>query len=226
MASNTLNNNERILDKVRKMLALAGNNPSQEEAESALLMAQRMLTKYGLSMEDIDSTDAITREVIDDYVTGFAKTPWWHKSLASTIARNFKCRVYTSKSCGYSCIKFVGYKDDVEVAREVLNYAIEIADKKALQYTRKVRDSGKPTAGVRNDFLAGFISGLSAKFQEQVTTMALVVVVPTEVNDYVESNLNLRSGRRSMVKAQGNAEARAEGYSAGKSFTPIGGYVN
>ena len=227
--TNTVKKNERVLDKVKKMLALAGNNPSKEEAESALLMAQRMLAKYGLSMEDVDTMEDVVKEIVNEGVTEYAKTPWWHKSMAMIIASNFKCSVYTSRSGGYSRIKFVGVKEDVDVAREVFNYAIDIANKKALQFTRKIRDRGENTKGIRNDFLLGFLNGIEAKFQEQVqsdATLALAIVVPKEVTDYVENNLTLRKGRASRVTALGNAEAKSEGYHAGKSFTPIGGYVN
>lgn len=228
MANNT-EKNERILEKVRKMLALAGNNPSQEEADSALLMAQRMLAKYNMTISDIeDINDADLKEVINEGVTDYAKTPWWHKRLSYIIASNFKCKSYNNKSGGYSRIRFVGFKEDVEVAKEVFNYALEVANKKALQFTRKVRDRGESTAGVRNDYLIGFTDGLEAKFKEQVQSdkcLALAIVIPTEVTNYVESNLTLRKGRTSMVVQQGNAEAKMEGYNAGKSFNMIKGHI-
>lgn len=46
----------QIADKIQKLLALAGNNPSQEEAQAALLKAQALMAKYNLKESDI-STD-------------------------------------------------------------------------------------------------------------------------------------------------------------------------
>lgn len=228
--ANQEDKNERILERVKKMLALAGNNPSQEEAESALLMAQKMLAKYNMTMEDVGSIDDEDfREVVNESVTDYSKTPWWHKSLSNTIAKNFKCKAITYKSSGYSSIRFVGFKDDVDVAREVFNYALEIANKKALQYTRKIRERGESTSGVRNDFLIGFIEGLETKFREQVSSdecLALAIVTPKEVTDYVDTKLNLRKARVNTINAGGNRDARNEGFKAGKSFNMIKGNIN
>ena len=37
---------EKILEKIEKLLALAGNNPSENEAISAALKAQELMAKY------------------------------------------------------------------------------------------------------------------------------------------------------------------------------------
>ena len=40
----------KMLDKVRKLLALAGNNPSEEEAQAAALKAQELIAQYNLDL--------------------------------------------------------------------------------------------------------------------------------------------------------------------------------
>jgi len=44
--------NERILEKLKKVLAKANNNPSAEEAKAAMLIAQRIMVKNNLCMDD------------------------------------------------------------------------------------------------------------------------------------------------------------------------------
>lgn len=39
----------KIADKIQKLLALAGNNPSEEEAQAALLKAQELMAEYIIS---------------------------------------------------------------------------------------------------------------------------------------------------------------------------------
>lgn len=38
----------KIADKIQKLLSLAGNNPSQEEAQAALLKAQKLMAQYNI----------------------------------------------------------------------------------------------------------------------------------------------------------------------------------
>ena len=45
---------EQILEKVKKLFALAGNNPNEQEAALALAKAQEILAKYNLSMAQLD----------------------------------------------------------------------------------------------------------------------------------------------------------------------------
>ena len=40
----------KMLEKVKKLLALAGNNPSEEEAQAAALKAQELIAQYNLDM--------------------------------------------------------------------------------------------------------------------------------------------------------------------------------
>lgn len=49
---------EKIVAKIQKLFALAGNNPSEQEAASALLKAQALLAKYNLSQADVEGGEA------------------------------------------------------------------------------------------------------------------------------------------------------------------------
>ena len=44
-----------ILEKIRKLLALAGNNPDEHEATLASERAQEMLLKYNLSLFEVEN---------------------------------------------------------------------------------------------------------------------------------------------------------------------------
>ena len=41
-----------VKDKIAKLLALAGNNPSQEEAKAALLRARELMAEHKLRPEE------------------------------------------------------------------------------------------------------------------------------------------------------------------------------
>ncbi len=44
---------DKIIRKIQDLMKLAQDNPNDEEGQTALLMAQRLLLKYNLSMETV-----------------------------------------------------------------------------------------------------------------------------------------------------------------------------
>ena len=43
----------KIADKIQKLLNLAGNNPNEEEAQAALLKAQKLMAQYNVDLESL-----------------------------------------------------------------------------------------------------------------------------------------------------------------------------
>src|SRR5579862_2600386 len=88
---------EDILQKIKKLLALAGNNPSVEEAAAASARAQQMMDEYHLSMADVDTAalnaaDPMGRgEIKDEFEPAMAR---WKTIFISRLARLHDCRCY------------------------------------------------------------------------------------------------------------------------------------
>ena len=80
-----MNPNDKILDKIRNLLELAEDGNQDEESQTALLMAQKLMLKHKISQQELDaatSLDAIVTRSLSVYKTLF----WWEKILARTIA--------------------------------------------------------------------------------------------------------------------------------------------
>ena len=45
---------EKIIEKIKKALALANNNKNPNEAQAAMLMAQKMMAKYHIEMQEVE----------------------------------------------------------------------------------------------------------------------------------------------------------------------------
>lgn len=223
----TAEKREKVLDKVRKMLALAGNNPSEEEAQSAMLLAQKLMVKHNLTMDDVEVPNE-EKEVTEETVTGFTRTPWWYKSLGSIIAGNFKCECFYRNRNGQSSVRFLGLAEDVQIAKEIYKYAFDSINYHARKYVRRVRDNGGNTKGVRNDFVVGYLEGLKAKFEEQKEAnkedWGLVLVLDPAVQDVLD-NMKFTKSKPSRATRQGNAEAYSSGYKHGNSFAPRAGNI-
>jgi len=47
----------KIIDRIRKVLAVGGNTPSEAEANTALALAHKLLAKYNLDLADVQGTE-------------------------------------------------------------------------------------------------------------------------------------------------------------------------
>jgi len=180
---------EKILDKVRKALALAGNNPSEEEAKAAALKAQELLAKYNLTMKDLGEDTEEEKLIFKHYTTGVDKA--WKYDLSSVIARNFRCRVTWF---GKRELAFYGFETDANIACEVFEFLFRTCEKRSRFTADKAYRETGCSKGVYYSFSKGFISGVASELDKQCT--ALMIVESPKVkegySDWCESH-NVRS---------------------------------
>lgn len=223
--------NGKVLEKVKKILALASNNPSEEEAQAAMLMAQRIMAENGITMTDIESNNCFTNEVVDVPITSPYRTPWWHKILATVIGENFRCEAYYYTVNQKSQLMFIGLKQDTEVAIKVFNYAVDAIKYHTAKYIEQLKRGGvnnKPLylTGIRNDYILGYIDGLRDKFKEQVekNNWALILIKNDAVIEAVAKK-GLREGRRPSINFACSNNAYASGYRKGREFETREGLI-
>lgn len=223
-------NQETVISKVRKLVALAGNNPNEEEARSAMMKAQALLNEHGLAMADAQA-DVGPRTAEEVEVGNEHKTAvWWQQQIAVVVARNFRCGVYISRRGrhGGSGIRLVGLAEDVRVAQQVFEFACRTCWKASVKFRRQAKKDAEATGegwsrsrakAVANDFLKGYHEGLAEAFRKNVSEMqtALVVVKPKEVQDHMAA-MNLSRGRQQSVRTDGRTGARSAGRREGQRF--------
>lgn len=95
---------EKILEKVRKLLAMANHeNANETERETAMRQAHALLTKHGLDMAAVNQHE---REKLDPRGE-FKHEDWsipWTRSVRAAIAKLFMCKyVYGDKINGTRC---------------------------------------------------------------------------------------------------------------------------
>lgn len=170
MTQETPQVDERILKRVRKALNLA-NSKNDEESHTAMLLAQQMMAKYGIEMEDVNAhlEEAPQKEVMEMYATKATKLQWWQKEVAGVVANNFRCYTFWRTRNGKSRIVFLGLKEDTKIAREVFAYAQDSIEYFSILYLNEKGVEGiSERSKIRNDYISGFISGLRDRFREQV----------------------------------------------------------
>ena len=84
--------NDKILDRIRKLFALAGNNPNVHEAESAMKSAKRLLDKHNLSMFDVAEKNEVGIKIEDN-----VNMPWI-RTLYQAICLLYDCKYVLDKT--------------------------------------------------------------------------------------------------------------------------------
>lgn len=207
--------NEKIIEKVQKLLNLAGNNSNELEAQAAMLKAQQLMAEYHLDRGDLE-TPKNEKEVKVITVNGNQSTRW-AICLGNIISRNFRCSLLRTPKG----LMFIGLKEDVAIAVGVYKFAVDTLDRNMRKLRRQYRKAGKSTDGISQDYAAGFISGLNDKYNEQVEKngWALVLVKDALVVAKTDEIKNPGKVYYPKEKARrGDVNLYARGYVDGKSL--------
>lgn len=210
---------KNIVEKIKKVLALT-QSPYPEEAMAAMLKAQELMAQHGLSMSDVNLEEKKPeKEVTDQSVYETRRMKWWIKQLSSIIGENFRCHPYYIARPNQTRMYFIGLKEDVELVKEVFNYAVIAVDHCAKAYIKKHKTPGVDGKHLKNDYIIGFLGGLRDKFKEQVASkcLSLVLVKDALVIKAVEDK-KLCKGAKSKIKVERDDAARQAGYRDGMNF--------
>lgn len=204
----------KILEKIEKLLALAGNNPNENEAMDAALKAQELMAKYNIELADVEGPGKSETIVMETYApkANCHYVRKWRYNLASIVAKNFCCKTYVINS---ETTVFYGYEKDAKIAVEVFKFLFETGNKLANRYYLKCKKEGRETKGVLNTYLVGFCDGIKEALDKQCT--ALMIVIPKEVEEaYAEHSKgfgtmtnNLRMSSDSRAYSEGKTEGRS-----------------
>lgn len=208
-----------VLEKIKKCLRLSKSN-FENEAATALRIAQKLMAKYGLEMAEIDLDETghlkpenITEETLDP------RQLWpWEKVLIVVISNILP--VATGFHSGYAggrkAIAFIGTKADVAIAMEVH----KILRQEILRLSRDEAselDKRSFRTGCTHILLdrSKMLKAETPKASEK-TGKDLMVVKKNDIDAYVAGNY-----RPQMIKSRGSAcnnDAYARGMAAGSDM--------
>jgi hypothetical protein len=147
---------DRIVERVKKLFALAGNNPNENEAAAAAEKAQAILIEHNLSMTDITNSRIDDDMVIDQELVTSAYP--WRRMLASAVAKMYFCKYYYIRMPGYKAVhNFVGEKHNIAVAKMMFIYLDQQIDRLAREGAKRFpasersnyRSSFRPACSIR-----------------------------------------------------------------------------
>lgn len=152
-----MSDNDKVIDKIRKLLAMAEDTSSPNEAMIAARKARKLMDKHQLSKEDIQESELSQfLETKADSVTRQRKT--WMLYLASAVGQLNDCTsVVTSRpEVEY---RFQGFTSDAVVAKLTMDYLVQECE-------RQVNLSDAVGASERNFFRLGFATEINTRIME------------------------------------------------------------
>lgn len=210
--------NQKVIEKVKKLLSLHNNNTSLNEATNAYNVAQKLLAEHRLSMADVQN--ASTEEEIKEWggeplYSGRRRINWKSK-LATAVCRNNGCDAIFYGGD----IRVVGRKSDFEIVKWLYD---SISNQIESLAKTQCKGMGK---GYSNDFKLGAVSRVSERLEDAQAetrqkysgTQALVLVNSKDeaVKDYVHEILKPKGFIPARAK---RPSAYQEGCAAGNKVT-------
>lgn len=155
-----MDDKSKIIARVQKLLALAGNNPSEEEASLAMAKAQAILAEHNLSMDAVQQK----AETPEELRVLFRGEPWVRRIFAATASLYF-CDYLYSQWHGKTVHMIIGRPHNAAVAQSMAEYLVTTV----LKLSRKAARTQREDAPGR--FKVGFREGAADRLWVRMRDM-------------------------------------------------------
>src|SRR5687768_7100621 len=149
---------ERVIEKVRKMLAIANDRGASEgERDNAMRMAHSYLVKFNLSMDSIENTD---RDRVKEEDT-LRQANDWSRACMNAISDLFFCKFFFmhDKINQVDRNFFIGKKSNAMTAKELSLFVVRSINKEANKTRKSLKADSK--------FSRSFCEGATMKIIER-----------------------------------------------------------
>ena len=209
-----MNEKEKILNKIRKCMAL-GQSANEHEAASAMRQARKLMDKHGLTEVHVGLAE-FGEEGVD---LGYRRFPGWVTALAAVIGTAFQCSAYTS----WRSVDYVGRKENTVIASyclEVLMRQLKAARK---DFVSSLPSYGRYGARIKREnadaYCEGWVSAVAAKVREFAAPITQQEKARHNqyLTDVREAKVKKARDRKLAHESSASAAAAAQlGYRAGK----------
>lgn len=207
-------NRESIVERVRKMVALARDNAaSPGEIENAMKLARELMTKYGIEDGEVEPAQ---QQATINRADSASRAGWarWEQSLINVVTNVCDVKAVLNHSGRKVTIQFVGFPADVAVACAL--YPALLA---SIRVCARMQ-FGQGWNFHHRSFAEGFIAGLSkqARQAKQAAQQANAIILRKDlaIQKWMDDNLKLRPGRSSASHGSFDLDAYAEGKRQGE----------
>jgi hypothetical protein len=121
----------KIIDRVKKLLALS-QSPNEHEAAAAAAQASRLMREHDIAESMLDTSDEpqplqLGEEVIEDG----ARLATWKANIASGIAAANGCHLFTKRSGDKTALTMFGKPNAIATSRYMFAYLVATVERLA-----------------------------------------------------------------------------------------------
>lgn len=216
-------NHEKTIERIRKLLRMAEDTSSPNEAAIAADRAARLMRKHQLDnadvvMQDLEDGDALIRSKAD---WSYKSIPGWLQSLAVSIAKVTDTQARIARVQGNrSTVEFAGYQPDVELAQWLTVYLYDQITQQSTAHRNECAASAHPPFEYQNSprrYMRSFRDGICSGIREKLAEF------------YADGDPETADTARAMVTAKKNAIEREFGrarYKASNRSQAYSAYQN
>lgn len=211
----------RVLERVRKMLAIANNEAaSEEERDNALKMAHDLLTKHELDMMDVE----ISMRDTEDPRGSFTSDGWgagWAKGIRVAMGKLFNCYYYNGHKINgtRSSYTFVGRESAATTAMYMGDWIVKSALKEAdRRYGHRLNPTGRSFCVGVSDRIYTRVSEIIRSKQQELDLTSTALVLYDVAKREEEANLKFitDAGIRLVDGKQRASRVNSRAYLAGQ----------
>lgn len=194
---------DRIVRKIRKLLALA-DSPIEAEARSAAAAAFRLMLEHNVQLVEARATPRYTTRQVGEVRT---RRPKHEHLLAGLLAKHFFVEVTlvpaysVAELKGGRAVEVSGTEENVELAAWVWDFLLVTGERLWARHARTHRGA---TGAARQRFLEGVVLGFRERLEGEAVAAqvaGLVWVGDPALDDFVAArHPHRRAGRRLLVQ--------------------------
>lgn len=157
----------KLLERIRRLLAMGGDLSSVNEAAIALKRARSLMDAHQITMMEVKASEPTDLGILN-YGTNSTKQKPWMTRLALDIAMlndciaEFSTRQSRSDRLTY---EFKGFNDDVDLCKFMMSYLVDTAERLYSQDRVELKLKG---AIAKNDYLYGFSMRIHERIQDEI----------------------------------------------------------
>jgi hypothetical protein len=215
---------ERVLERIKNLLALATNNPSVEEAALAASRASELMHKYNIGATDLEIEGEADEELADEVFHHEGKLSWWRGVLAQSIARSVSAECLLERGRDGVHYRLLGTKPATQTAAYIFAYLTKEIQRLAESARTKEYE---PARNFRTSFCQGAAQVLAKRLNEQTarndrSTAAVNAGTPGLVryqNDQERLKQLLKDvmAGRKVKQSRSSAQVDYSGWTAGEA---------
>jgi hypothetical protein len=222
--------NDSVLERIRKLLALARGSTNDNEAANAFAQAQTLLSRHKLDAAQVELTTGVpqvSEPILNSSVPLYSgkRVIHWKSSLANEIARLNACKLYINNSIKGIEYRLIGRQSDIDIVSYLFDSIVSQIEAASALALYQGKGHGKTfTNNFKHAASAEVIrrlieakNSVQTEFAKTNGTAAMVLVDSRmqEVLQWQEKNLPLRKGKQN-AGYRGDMNGILQGRAAGQ----------